>query len=93
MVSARDASEHIAEVTAGHHKAHRLGGSQPQAGVAVVDDLGHDPRPIDRIHRTQLMLRFKCNIAKDRFHDALTVVEGAFHREVVDILIQHRLQN
>src|SRR5690554_6340913 len=53
-VARQVAGEDVAEVAGGHREGH--GAQRPaqlQGGMEVVDDLGHDPRPVDRVDRHQ----------------------------------------
>ena len=54
-------------------------------GRHVVDDLGHHPRPVDRVHRRQLQLVSEVGVTEHRLHEVLAVVEVALDGDRVDI--------
>ncbi len=54
--------------------------------MEVVDDLGHDPGPVDGVDSCQLGFATQERlVAETLLHHALTVVEVATHRNVVDV--------
>ena len=79
----------VAEVTGGHGKADPLiiarGDPQPQRHV--VDDLGRQPRPVDRVDRPDAMGRLELGIRVDGLDDVLAVVEDAIDGDVMDVLV------
>ena len=47
-----------------------------ERGVEVVDDLGHDAGPVDRVHGTQRVPGMELLVREQAFYDLLTVVEA-----------------
>ena len=87
------AGENIAEIAGGHRKidlVHPNACGNLERGMDIVDDLGHDPGPVDGIDRAQLVLFLELQIVEDGLDDGLPVVKGAAHRQIEDIGIGHR---
>ena len=80
------AGEHVAEIPGRHRERDRpVGRAEGDPAGDVVDRLGGDPRPVDRIHRGQPAIGAKPGVAEHRLHQVLAVVEGALDRDVVDV--------
>ncbi len=80
------AGEHVAEVAGRHRERDR----RAPAGEArrrgdVVDDLGHDPGPVDRVDRRQVDPVTERLVGEQRLDQVLAVVEGALDRQVVHV--------
>ena len=61
-------------------------GAEGQAGVKVVDDLGHDARPVDGVHRHQPAPGGQKILGAEAGLDhRLTGVEIALDRQVVNV--------
>ena len=86
------AGKDIAEVTGGHRERHAaVRATQGQGCLEVVHDLGHDPRPVDGVHRRQLGFAAQEGlVAEALLHHALAVVEVTFDSDVVDVITLHR---
>ena len=54
--------------------------------MEVVNDLRHDPRPVDRIYRHQFAPLEERLVGKALLDHLLAVVEVAFDRQVVDVV-------
>src|SRR5690606_32790390 len=88
------AGKNIAEIAGWHTERDFAGtalvrGSQP--APEVIDYLRGDARPVDGVDRTQAIRLFEFEVARQRLHDVLTVVEHALHRDIVDIGILQRI--
>ncbi|SVJ78826.1 Uncharacterised protein [Klebsiella pneumoniae] len=59
-----------------------------QRGMEVVDDLGHDPRPVDRVHRYQAGTLEEALVGEAGLDHLLAVVEVAFDGDVVDVVAE-----
>ena len=81
----------VAEVTGGHGERHTpVRSAQRQGRLEVVHDLGHDPGPVDGVHRRQLGLATQEALVAKAFLDhALAVVEVALHGDVVNVVTGH----
>ena len=78
------AGEDVAEV-AGRHRERSSGPAARRSGH-VVDDLGHHPGPVDRVHGRQPHARSRnALVGEQRLHEVLAVVEGALDGDVVDV--------
>lgn len=86
------AGENIAKVACGHRERHAaVRATQSERRLEVVHDLGHDPGPVDGVHRRQLSFAAQERlIAEALLHHALTVVEVAFDCDVMDVVALHR---
>jgi hypothetical protein len=73
------ATEHVAEVAAGHAHVDRAG---EQVGEHdVVDDLRHHPRPVDAVHGAELHALAELRVVEHGLHHVLAVVERALDRD------------
>ena len=85
------ARKDVAEVSRGHAEAYfPLGSAQRHACGHVVDDLGHDARPVDRIHCHKPRAVQEALIGKAGLDHRLGVVEVAFDGDVEDVVGEHR---
>ena len=48
--------------------------------MKIVNDLGHDPGPVDGVHRRQIHLIAKRRVVEHGFHQILAIVKGAVDR-------------
>src|SRR5438105_2373640 len=83
----------VAEIAGRHCKRDFLiilFGSRKVA-LEVVNDLRGHPRPVDRIHRADAVLRLEGAVGVDLLDQVLAVVEGAFPREVVNVRVLQRV--
>ena len=85
---------HAAGVVPGQHVAEVAGGDAERDGALVgqaphrpdvVDDLGRDPGPIDRVHRGQCHVEAERLVGEHRLHQVLAVIEGAVHGHRMDV--------
>src|SRR6056300_1516600 len=83
--------KNIAKITCWHsigQTAHRP--TQGQRRIKIIDDLSHDARPVNRVHRNQLTPFWqKALISKCVFYKVLAVVKVTLHRQVEDIIRQY----
>ena len=82
------ACEDIAEIAGGHREidlVHPNASGNLERGMDIVDNLGHDPGPVDGVDRAQLMLVLELQIVEDGLDYCLPVVKGAAHRQIEDI--------
>ena len=56
--------------------------------MEVVNDLGHDPRPVDRVHRHQASALEEALVGEAGLDHFLAIVEVAFNRDVVNVLAE-----
>ena len=79
----------IAEITGWHTERDllvvRLGGQE--IALEVIDDLGCDTRPVDRIDRADLVLLLEGGIVGNCLHDVLRVVKHATHGDVENVRV------
>ena len=61
-----------------------------QAGGEVIDHLGHQPRPVDRVDRADREAPGHRGVIEHPLHHRLGIIEGTFDRDVVDVGGQHR---
>lgn len=81
--------EDIAKVAGGHRERHGTRRTtQLQGRMEVVDDLGHDPRPVDGVDRHQASALEEALVGEAGLDHLLAVVEVAFDGDVVDVLAQ-----
>ena len=80
------AREHVAEV-AGRHAEGDLAvrRAELKRGGEVIDDLGHEPSPVDRVDRADAEAPGHGRIVEHPLHHRLGVVEAAFDGDVVDV--------
>src|SRR4029079_5256757 len=85
--------EDVAEVAGWNGAAHRLvvRGRRRKVPGEVVDDLGGDPRPVDRIDGAEEVLTLERRIGGDVLDDVLAVVERSLDGEVVDVRVVERV--
>jgi hypothetical protein len=83
--------KHVAEIARRHREGDALARrAQPDGGVEIIDDLRHQPRPVDRIDRRQGVAVGKGAVVEHGLHQRLGVVEIALDRDVVDVGGEHR---
>ncbi|MNE09985.1 hypothetical protein D3C80_1026800 [compost metagenome] len=88
-VARQVAGEDVAEVAGGHREGHGTGrAAELQGRVEVVDDLGHDPRPVDRVDRHQAGALEEALVGEAGLDHLLAVVEVALDRDVVDVVAE-----
>ncbi len=58
--------------------------------MEVVNDLGHDPRPVDRVHRHQTRAFEEALVGEAVLDHFPAVIEVAFDGDVVDVLAEDR---
>ena len=76
----------IAEIPGGHRKGYRpFRRAKRGGGNKIINNLRHDPRPVDRIDRRQVKILAQLFIGKHRFDDILAVIERAFERDVMHV--------
>ena len=80
----------VAEVSRRHAEGHFLvvGLRRLEPALEVVHDLGHHPRPVDRIHRADLVLRLEFGIVGHGLDDVLGIIEHAAHGDVENVRIR-----
>src|SRR5690606_2352071 len=66
------------------HRARRR--TQLQCGMEVVNNLRHDARPVNGIHRNQTRALEEALIRKARLNHFLTVIEVTFNGDVMNIV-------
>ena len=82
----RPPGQDVAEVAGGHHEADRRPvRCDGQVGRHVVDDLRHDPGPVDGVDRGQPHLLPERHVRERGLDQVLAVVEGARHRDGVGV--------
>src|SRR3546814_1083154 len=59
-------------------------------GFEIVDDLGDDPAPVDRVDAGEPHCVAEDEVVEQRFDDGLAVVEGAVDGNVVHVAVEHR---
>ncbi|MNO90249.1 hypothetical protein D3C76_817560 [compost metagenome] len=90
-VARQVAGEDVAEVAGRYRERHRTRRTaQLQGRVEVVDDLGHDPRPVDRVDRNQAGALEERLVGEAGLDHFLAVVEVAFDGDVVDVVAEDR---
>mmetsp|Transcript_6754 Transcript_6754/g.28334 ORF Transcript_6754/g.28334 Transcript_6754/m.28334 type:complete len:477 (-) Transcript_6754:1036-2466(-) len=77
----------VAEVAARHREADLLDIALRGLEVAgeVVDDLGQQTRPVDRVDRADAVLALEGQVVGHRLDDVLAIVKHALDGEVVDV--------
>ena len=81
----------IPEIAGGHREInHAPLPGQQQRGIDIINDLGHDSRPVDGIDRAQMVLLLEGDVVEQRFDNGLAVVKGTTDRQVEDIGIDDR---
>ncbi len=87
------AGKDIAEI-AGRHREGQASvvfmAADMQAAVDVIDHLGQDPGPVDRVDRPEVQGCLELDVAEDLFDDGLAVVEGTMDGDVEDIAVHDR---
>ncbi len=58
--------------------------------MKIIDNLGHDPRPVDGVDRAQSPGAFELRIIEQRFNDGLGVIKRTLDGKVMDVWIQNR---
>ena len=76
--------------SARRRRSARSGAPKRHRGGEVIDDLRHDARPVDRIHRRQADRRAERRVGEHRLHQVLAIVEGAFDGDGVHVGATHR---
>ena len=83
--------KNITEISGGHAEGElALRSAKLERGGKVIDHLGHQPRPVNRIDRTDAVLRNHVLIGEDTLHHRLRIVEAALDCDIVDIGRTHR---
>ena len=86
----RVGGEDVAEISRRHGERYApRGRAQRQRRRGVIDDLGGDARPVDRVDRRELHPVAKGRVVKHRLHQVLAVVETTVDRDVVDVGCLH----
>ncbi len=81
----------VAEIAGRHGEAQGpLGRAQGHGGGHVIDHLGHDPRPVDRIDAGEGEAGAELLVGEHRLHQVLAVVERAVDRDGMNIGRQDR---
>src|SRR3546814_12609184 len=62
----------------------------PYTTLFRSDDLRHQPRPVDAVHRRQRDLAPRLFVAEQSLHHRLRIVEAAVDRDIVDVGGEHR---
>ena len=76
----------VAEIAGRHGEGDPPPGrAQRQRRAHIVDRLGHDPAPVDRVDRGEAQALAQRPVGEQRLEQGLAVVEGALDREVVDV--------
>jgi hypothetical protein len=84
------AREDVAEIAGGHREGDRpLRRAEADGGVEIIDDLGHQPRPVDRIDGRQGEATCERLMPEHRLHQRLRIIEAAFDRDIVHIRREH----
>ena len=83
----------VAEVTGGYGEAHLLVVRVRRGEIAfeVIDHLGRDARPVDRVHGADAVTLLECRVGIHLLHEVLAVVEDAAHGDVVDVRVLQRI--
>src|SRR5690554_3272045 len=86
------AGVNVTKVACRHRKRYwSCGRAHIHCSIKIVDDLGHDASPVDRVDGYQLPVwRQERLVPERRFNDALTVIEIALYCDVVDVVAWHR---
>ena len=80
------AGQDVAEIAGGDGEGDApIGRAERDGAGEVVDDLGEDARPVDRVDARQLHRVAEGEIVEQRFDDRLAVVERALDRDGVDV--------
>ena len=81
------AGEDVAEIAGRHGEGDGpLRRAEAGGGGEVIDDLGHDPAPVDRVHARQRRLLAEGGVIEHRLHQRLAVVEGAVDGDRMDVV-------
>jgi len=85
------ARENVAEI-AGRHAVGDLPmrRAQLQSAGKVIHHLRHQPRPVDRIDRTDVEALSHLRIAEHALHHCLRIVKAAFNRDIMHVGRTHR---
>ena len=83
------ARQDVAEVAGGDGERHRPTAERRRGGC-VVDDLGHDPGPVDGVHRGEVVPVPEGGVVEHGLHEVLAVVERPLHRDGLDVLRGNR---
>jgi hypothetical protein len=85
------AGENVAKISRGHGERHGASrGAERQCGIKIVDNLGHDARPVYRVDCHQsAAIRQETLVAETGFYHGLAVVEITLHRQIVDVVALH----
>ena len=85
------ARENIAKISGRNSKGDpSLGSAEGDGADEIIDNLGEDARPIDRVHARKPHLVAKGEIAEQLFDDALAVIKRALDRQRVDVCLADR---
>ena len=78
--------EDVAEIPGGHREGHRSSAAtEALGGHHVVDDLGHDPGPVDGVDRREANLVAEGHVGEHGLDQVLAIVERAVHGHVVHV--------
>ena len=83
----------VAEVPRGHGERHlfRVIFGRREIAFEVIDNLGKDTRPVDRVDRANLVLCLEGGVVGDGLDDVLAVVEHAFDGDVENVRVGQRI--
>ena len=88
-VACQVTGEDVTKVTGRHRERDgALRPAQLQRCMEVVNDLGHDPRPVDRVNRHQARAFQEALIGKTGFDHFLAVIEVTFNGDVVNVVAE-----
>src|SRR3546814_11268752 len=62
-----------------------IGRAEPHGGIDIIDDLRHQPGPVDRIDRRQIVPPGKGAIVEHRLHQRLRIVTAAVDGDSVAV--------
>src|SRR6185437_5919684 len=80
------AGEDVAEIAGGNREGDlAVRRAERRRGGEIIHRLRHDPRPVDRIDARQADAVAEGVVIEHRLHQRLTVVEGAFDGDGVDV--------
>ena len=80
------AGEDVAEIARRHGEGDgQFRRSHADRSPEIIDDLGHDPDPVDGVDGAEAPAPAEGLVVEHRLHQVLAVVEGAFDGDVVDV--------
>ncbi|VVN71677.1 hypothetical protein PS685_05071 [Pseudomonas fluorescens] len=90
-VACQVARKDVAEVAGRHRERHgTVWPAQLQGGMEVVNDLGHDPRPVDRVYGDQACTLEETLVGEAGLDHFLAVIEVAFDGDVMNVVTEQR---